>query len=106
MREVLPILDKALALGGIREFKNLRYRKSKGQTVFGQVPSYPQGTANDTEALLKTIADYSAKLTPIAIPQGEYVPPGPDWQPIETPAAELAIADTHYTAPLDLDAAT
>lgn len=99
---VTPILQQALKLGGIQEFRNLRYRKAKGQTVFGQIEAYPQATANDTAALIKAIADQLAALPEIVVPQGEYLNPGDEWQETIIPASEMAIADTKYSAPLDI----
>jgi hypothetical protein len=99
---IAQTLQTALNLGGIREFKNLRYRKAKGQTVFGQVPSYPRASANDTEALIKEVSDRLTTLPEIYIPAGEPMNTGPGWTAIETDAAEVTIAETYYVPPMDV----
>jgi hypothetical protein len=103
MSDLTPLLEKALKLGGIQEFRNLRYRKAKGQPVFGQVETYPQASANDTEALIKNIRDRLSNLPAIVIPDGDYMQPGPNWESLTIPISEVEISETRYTAPLDIN---
>ena len=98
--EVEGVLSRALELGGIVDIEALKLRKIDGKTVFGQLPSYPQASAGDVEALRSRIASTIANLETIETTQGVPVANGSDWEEYEISVSTLKLSDVAYSAPL------
>jgi hypothetical protein len=98
--EIEPILEDALKLSGLKEFRNLKFRRAKGLPVFGQVPSYPYADQNAIAQLIARIQNYLATVPEVEAPIGRVLPAGMEYEAIDFPVGEIEILGTHYNAPL------
>ena len=99
-RAIETLLGYALKLGGIGSVDQLKARKIKHLSVYGQVDCYPQAYRADVERVQVRSRTIAAGLDEVVVPDGKGIPGGPDWEYSEWTAMEVNLGDLRYDAPL------
>lgn len=74
---IAPILQRSLALAGVRDVAALRERKRRGKSVRGVSPVYPRGSVRDIARLRHDFE--SVIYREIEIPPTRPLATGTDW---------------------------
>lgn len=85
---VEPIVQQAMALGGINSLDALQFQKAQGASVFSSGIGSPTASKTELDALIEWIKDIKLPLP--QVPTGEPIA-APGWQPPTTNASNEPI---------------
>jgi hypothetical protein len=94
------VLQRCLELSGLKDLRALKLLKSKGESVFGEHPTYPQASGKDTAQLLQQIQQTLSQLSEIEVPNGAPIATGASWEVVTTSSSPLTLEQTRYSPPL------